>query len=111
MSKLRYGLQLCTNVRIDETEKKNANMKSLQISQNKLMRLLINAPYLDRTSTSTLLEKTGLLSVNQTAACIKLIGVWKGLNITLFEKSLLLFFVRALSLCSTVMKRYIIEHK
>ena len=77
----RYGLQLCTNVRIDSTEKQNGNIKSLQIAQNKLMRLLINAPYKDRTSTEELLEKTGLLSINQLAASIKLCEVWKSENI------------------------------
>ena len=81
MSKLRYGLQLCTNVRIEESEKKNGNMKSVQIAQNKLMRLLINVSYKDRTSTGDLLTKTGLLSVNQLAASIKLCEVWKSENI------------------------------
>ena len=80
MSKLRYGLQLCTNVRILESETRNANMKSAQIAQNKMMRLLAKVPYNDRTSTSELLEKTGLLSVNQLAANIKLTEVWKSIN-------------------------------
>ena len=82
MSKMRYGLQLCTNVRTEEPERKNANMKSLQVAQNKLMRLLTNSSYKDLTSTKELLEKSGLLSVNQTAASIKLIEVWKSLNIS-----------------------------
>ena len=81
MSKLRYGLQLCKNVRNLESEQKNTNMKSLQIAQNKLMRLLVKAPFLDRTTTSVQLNKTGLLSVNQTAACIKLTEVWKRINV------------------------------
>ena len=81
MSKLRYGLQLCTNVRIVETEMKSCNMKSLQVAQNKLMRLILNVPYNDRTSTSELLLKSGLLSVNQMAASIKLSEVWKSENI------------------------------
>ena len=42
MSKLRYGLQLCTNVRTMETEMKTGNMKSVQVAQNKLLRLLLN---------------------------------------------------------------------
>ena len=88
MSKLRYGLQLCTNVRTVDTERKNANMKSLQIAQNKLMRLLINAKYNDRTETELLLEKTNLLSVNQLAASIKLIEVWKGINVENYPISL-----------------------
>ena len=81
MSKLRYGLQLCTNVRIDESETKNGNMKSLQIAQNKLMRKLLNAKYCDRTSTADLLKETGLMSVNQTAASIKICEVWKSENV------------------------------
>ena len=32
ISKLRYGLQLYSNVRTDDTEKLNGNMKSLQIA-------------------------------------------------------------------------------
>ena len=88
MSKLRYGLQLCTNVRTVDTERKNANMKSLQIAQNKLMRLLINAKYNDRTETEVLLEKTDLLSVNQLAASIKLIEVWKGIHVENYPISL-----------------------
>ena len=81
MSKLRYGLQLCTNVRIEESELKNGNMKSLQIAQNKLMRLLTRTSIKDRTCTRELLSMTGLLSVNQLAASIKLCEVWKSENI------------------------------
>ena len=81
MSKLRYGLQLCTNARILESETKNANMKSAQIAENKMMRLLTKASYTDRSSTSELLGKTGFLSVNQLAASIKLAEVWKSINV------------------------------
>ena len=81
MSKLRYGLQLCSIVRTDEAEMKSGNMKYLQIVQNKLMRLILNVPYKDRTSTSGLLSKTGLLSVNQLAASIKLCEVLKSENV------------------------------
>ena len=77
MSKLRYGLQLCTNTRIVETEPCNGNIKSVQIAQNKLMRLLVRAPFNDRTSTSELLTKTGLLSINQLAASIKLLEIYE----------------------------------
>jgi hypothetical protein len=81
MSKLRYGLQLCTNVRTDESELKSGNIKSAQVAQNKLLRLLLRVPFDDRTSTSELLEKTGLLSVNQLAASIKLLEAWKSENV------------------------------
>ena len=65
-------------------------MKSAQIAQNKMMRLLTKASYKknrrkasynDRTSTSKLLEKTGFLSVNQLAASIKLAEAWKAINV------------------------------
>ena len=56
-------------------------LKAVQVAQNKIMRLLSNASFKDQTSTKELLEKTGFLSVNQTAASIKLTEVWKGLNI------------------------------
>ena len=43
--------------------------------------MLINAPYNDRTSTNVLLKETGLLSVNQLAASIKMCEVWKAENV------------------------------
>ena len=60
---------------------KNTNIKAAKVAQNKLMRLLTKASYMDQTGTKELLEKTGLLSVNQTAASIKLAEVLKGLNV------------------------------
>ena len=81
MSKLRYGLQLCSNVRILSSDPKNSNMKAAQIAQNKLLRLLNNSTLKDRISTEILLAKTEMLSVNQLAASIKLCEVWKSLNI------------------------------
>ena len=72
MSKLRYGLQLCTEVRIKEADPSHKNMESAQVAQNKMLRLLDNTTLKDRISTKDLLEKHGLLSVNQLAANIKL---------------------------------------
>ena len=43
--------------------------------------LTSRVPYNDRTSTSELLAKTGLLSVNQLSANIKLTEVWKSVNL------------------------------
>ena len=56
-------------------------MKAAQVAQNKLLRLLNNSTIKDRTSTEELLKKTGMLSVNQLAANIKLMEVWKSINI------------------------------
>ena len=81
VSKLRYGLQLCSNVRTLETDPKNINMKAAQVAQNKLLRLLNNVSLKDKVSTINLVKHSGLLSVNQLAASIKLTEVWKSLNI------------------------------
>ena len=43
MSKLRYGLQLCNKVRINEEEMSNQNMKSTQIAMNKMVRMVEGA--------------------------------------------------------------------
>ena len=80
-SKLRYGLQLCSNVRLKETDSHNAYMQAAQISQNKMLRLLNNTTLSDRISTEDLLNTTNMLSVNQLAANIKLNEAWKACNV------------------------------
>ena len=40
MSRLRYGLQLCNKVRVQEEDKSSQNMKSVQIAMNKMVRML-----------------------------------------------------------------------
>ena len=50
----------------------NANMDKLQVTQNKLARVLENVTMMDRTPTVTLLSNQKMLSVNQIAAQIKL---------------------------------------
>ena len=79
-SKLRYGLQLCSNVRIIEDETKNAHIKKAQLAQNKILRLLDNSTLKDRKSTCELLQKFDMLSVNQLAASIKLTEIWKSIK-------------------------------
>ena len=77
MSKLRYGLQLCTAVRLNEDEKKNENTKATQIAQNKVLRLMDGSRVKDKRNIKDMLEKFDMLSVNQTAAQIKLTEAWK----------------------------------
>ena len=55
-------------------------MKSLQVTQNKMLRVLNGTQIKDKISTVSLLEKFGLLSVNQLAAKIKLLKGWKIVN-------------------------------
>ena len=77
MSKLRYGLQLCLKVRITESDTRTSAHKSLQKTQNRMLRALNRSRIKDRVSAKSMLEKYDLLSVNQLAATIKLTEVWK----------------------------------
>jgi hypothetical protein len=77
MSKLRYGLQLCLRVRLNEEDTKTSVQISLQKTQNRMLRALNGTRIKDKVSTKSMLEKYDLLSVNQLAATIKLTEVWK----------------------------------
>ena len=81
MSKLRYGLQLCNSVRLCNEDPKNANMMSLQVAQNKMLRMINGTTLKDHITTASLLEKFNLPSVNQLAAEIKIVETWKILNV------------------------------
>ena len=81
ISKLRYGLQLCSKVRMCEEDTKPAYMKELQLTQNRLLRALNKTQVKDKVSIKEMLDKFNLLSVNQLAAQIKLLEVWKAVNI------------------------------
>jgi hypothetical protein len=78
--KLRYGLQLCTEVRLTAEHPKILYMTMAQRLQNKMLRILDGALVLDRKSTNTLLDNQNMLSVNQIAAQIKLTEMWKASN-------------------------------
>jgi hypothetical protein len=80
LSKLRYGLQLCLKVRLTEEDKTSSASKALQITQNRMMRTIDGTKIKDRVSVKYMLEKFNLLSVNQMAAKIKLLEVWKMVN-------------------------------
>ena len=83
-SKLRYGLQMYAKVRTNAQDPSNANMDKLQVTHNKMLRVLENVTLKDRTATETLLTNQQMLSVNQTAAQIKLTEMWKAINVPKF---------------------------
>ena len=56
-------------------------MATLQLTQNNLLRMLNKTKVADKVSISSMLNKFGLLSVNQLAAQIKLTEVWKSINV------------------------------
>jgi hypothetical protein len=56
-SKLKYGLQLCTEARLTKEHPKSQYMTMVQRSQNKMLRILDGTLVWDRKSTKTLLDK------------------------------------------------------
>ena len=56
-------------------------MKSLQLTQNRLLRTLNGTKISDKISTQSMLSTFQLLSVNHLAAEIKLIETWKSINL------------------------------
>ena len=81
MSKLRYGLQLCNQVRVNSTDTENQNMKSIQVAQNKMMRMLDGISLKEHVTSSSLLKKYNLPLVNQLAGEIKLMEAWKSTHV------------------------------
>ena len=84
MSKLMYCLQLFGNVwgieTMDETETRQtsftkANLRNLQVLQNKVLGLMTDSGY--NTPTSELLKKSEMLSINQLVAYTTLVSIFK----------------------------------
>ena len=80
-SKIRYGLQLYGKVRLTASDPENVDFKSIQLIQNKLLRTLNGTKVKDMISTKSLLDKFGMMAVNQINAQIKLLVIWKSLNV------------------------------
>ena len=80
MSKLRYGLQLFSEVRMHEEQSKSMDMQVMQVAQNKLLRVLTGTKKLDCRKIEDLLKEVKMMSVNQTAAQIKLTEMWKAVH-------------------------------
>ena len=81
-SKIRYGLQLIGKARTRREDAVCADLWAIQLVQNKLLRLLNKTQVKDGISTVSMLEKFGMLSVNQLNVQVKLMEVWKSQKIT-----------------------------
>ena len=81
VSKLRYGLQLCTKVMTSEEETRSSSLKALQLTQNRMLRAINGSRVKDKVNVKSMLDKFNLLSVNQLSAQIKLTEVWKSENV------------------------------
>ena len=80
-SKLRYGLQLYGKVRSKESDPECVDFRAIQLIQNNLLRSLNWSKIKDMISISSLLTKLSMLSVSQLNAQIKLVEIWKALNV------------------------------
>ena len=80
-SKLRYGLQLLGKVRTSSEDPLGAEFKAIQLVQNNLLRTLSGTKIKDMVSIASMLDKFNMQSVNQTNAGIKLLEIWKAINI------------------------------
>ena len=70
-------VNICTN----NTDTENQNMKSIQVAQNKMMRMLDGISLKEHVTSSSLLKKYNLPSVNQLAGEIKLMEAWKSTHV------------------------------
>ena len=80
VSKIRYGLQLLGKVRLTGQDPENEDLREIQLVQNKLLRSLNGTKLRDKISTKQLLSKFDMMSVNQLNAQVKLLEIWKALN-------------------------------
>ena len=80
VSKIRYGLQLLGKVRLTGQDPENEDLREIQLVQNKLLRSLNGTKLRDKISTKHLLSKFDMMSVNQLNAQVKLLEIWKALN-------------------------------
>ena len=89
---LRYALGLFCPIRIKSNDPNPASLRGIKVIYNDLLRLLCNSRRENRKPTKEMLDHVGWLSLNQMSCEIRLIEVWKSLNIDnyclseLFEK-------------------------
>ena len=79
-SKIRYGVQLLSKVRILKEDPVNNLFKKISVAQNKFARFLSGISLLDKVKTEKIYEDLKILSANQINAQIKLQEVWKSNN-------------------------------
>ena len=88
----RYALGLFCPVRIKQNDPNNSSITGIKVIYNDLLRLLCNSKRDNRKPIEEMLDQVGWLSINQMSCEIRLIEVWKSLNVEnyclngLFEK-------------------------
>ena len=72
----------------DDGEKSNQIMNSVEIAQNRLLRLLEGCRIKDRRTIESMLESQNLPSINQLAIKVKLIEAWKAKHVENYPTSM-----------------------
>ena len=91
MSKIRYGLSVYWPIRFKIDDPHPSAVSGIKVVFNRVLRILCGVVLEDRISVEKMLIKLGWLSINQLAAEVRLIEVWKALNLNnslteMFEK-------------------------
>ena len=68
-------------VRLKEEDTQNQDIIAIQRIQNKLLRVINGVKLADKVSTRNLLSNLGMLSINQVHAQMKMMEIWKALNV------------------------------
>ena len=69
---VKVRLQLCNQVRVKKEDPENLNMKATQVAQNKMLRMVDGVSLKEHVTSSSLLQKYNIPSINQLAGEIKL---------------------------------------
>ena len=75
-SKIRYGLAVYSNPRTNEWESKNEDMKSLQVMQNDMLRVIYGHTRAEHVNMKKLRAKTNMMSINQLSTYHMVIEVY-----------------------------------
>ena len=87
MSVLRYGLGIYCPIRVEESDPHHTNIEGIKVVFNNMLRLLCGSKRSEHTSVKSMLEKLGWLSINQLAAEVRLIEVWKAIHLSDYSLS------------------------
>ena len=89
---LRYAIGLYCPIRIKESDPEHSSINAIRVTYNDVMRLLCKSRREERKPIKEMLDKLDWLSLNQMSCEVRLIEVWKSLNLenyclkNLFEK-------------------------
>jgi len=80
VSKIRYGIGLFADVRVNDSDPLCKASKDLQLALNKTMRIVTKSRRQDHIRISDLINRTGIQSFNRMSAGDKLMLIWQTAN-------------------------------